>query len=326
MNRPSISTLSCVIPAYNEAAHIGAFIAHLHSFLTPLVPNVEIIIVNDGSTDDTEAAVKSCMTDYPIRYVALSRNFGKEAALSAGIDHATGDAVLLIDGDFQHPVELVPQMLELWQSGQDMIYGVIDDRSDESKLKQYGTNFFYKIVNLGQPKFTIPPNAGDFRLMDRAVVTALKQLPERNRFMKGLYAWVGFKTVAIPFVPAARATGQSSFNFSALLKLASTGITSFSLTPLRLSMVVGAFVSICALIYALDIVITTLFGSVNVPGWSTLAVGLMFFSGVQLILIGIVGEYVGQIYEEVKRRPLYLVAQDVTSAPINSATNTVVEK
>lgn len=306
--------LSCVIPAYNESAHLKSFVEQLFKTLSLLTQEIEIIIVNDGSNDDTEQVIKTLLPHYPIHYMALSRNFGKEAALSAGIDASTGDVTLLIDGDFQHPLTLIPEMVTLWQSGYDMVYGVITDRSNEPKLKQIGTNFLYKLLNHGHTKFDIPLNAGDFRLMDRVVVDALRQLPERNRFMKGLYAWVGFKTVALPFTPAHRASGQSSFNLTSLFRLAVTGITSFTTLPLKISGIVGLLISFLSMLYGIYIGIDTLMSGNKVPGWTTLAIGLMFFSGIQLMLIGILGEYIGQVYEEVKNRPVYIVSKSEQSS------------
>lgn len=312
--------ISCIVPAHNESSHIEAFIAALTQTLSAQSPNIEIIVVNDGSKDNTEQIVQGLLPHYPLRYISLSRNFGKEAALSAGIAFADGDVTLLIDADFQHPLELVPEMFDLWRAGYDMVYGVISDRSDESRLKRWGTNSLYRLLESNSNKFSIPRNAGDFRLMDRKVVSALQRLPERNRFMKGLYAWVGYKSVALPFRPAPRAGGESSFNAKRLFSLAVTGITSFSSLPLRISGVVGLFISAMAFIYAMYIGVDTLVFGNDVPGWATIVVGLMLFSGVQLTLIGVLGEYVGQIYEEVKNRPLYLIDKNQASPNLTNPT------
>ena len=250
-----------------------------------------------------------------MRYLALSRNFGKEAALSAGIDHARGNAVLLIDADFQHPLEMLPEMHALWQGGYEMIYGVIADRGAESGAKRLGTNLFYTLMNSGNG-VKVPPNAGDFRWMDRKVVDALRALPERNRFMKGLYAWVGFKTAALPFVPKDRAAGQSSFNLKRLGALALLGLTSFTTLPLRVWSVIGGAVALLALAYGLWITLDTLLFGADLAGWPTLAAGIMLFSGVQLMSIGILGEYIGRIYDEVKQRPTYLIARDEDASPL----------
>ncbi len=243
-----------------------------------------------------------------VRYLALSRNFGKEAALSAGLEHARGDVVVMLDADGQHPLGLLPQMLAGWRAGADSVCAVRDTRSDESFTKRLGTRWFYRIVNAGSP-LPIPENAGDFRLMDRRVVDALLALPERNRFLKGLYAWVGFRTQYIPYTPSPRAAGRSSFSFTRLLGLALTGLTAFSNLPLRLWSGLGAVVAVGAIGYGAWIVIDHLFNDNPVPGWPTVVVSLMFFSGVQLLSIGILGEYVGRIFTEVKRRPVYLLRE-----------------
>jgi glycosyltransferase involved in cell wall biosynthesis len=307
-----------VVPAYNESAHLSDFLRDLQQTLAGLSSSYEIIVVNDGSTDNTEQVIAPHLSEPGIRYLGLSRNFGKEAALTAGIEYARGDAVILIDSDYQHPLELLPEMVRLWLGGYDMIYGVIADRSDESLLKRWGTGLFYRLMESGSP-IRIPRNAGDFRLLDRSVVNALRQLPERNRFMKGLYAWVGFKSVALPFIPQARATGTSSFGLRNLGRLALAGVTAFTTLPLRIWSAVGATISIIAILYAFEIAAEALLIGNPVPGWSTLAAGLMFFSGIQLISIGILGEYLGRVYDEVKKRPLYLVAHDVDNGTISSA-------
>ncbi len=309
--------LSCVLPAYNEAVNLPRFVPALAQVVAQLTADFEIIIVNDGSRDDTHAVAQQLLrsgSDLPLRYIALSRNFGKEAALSAGIDHARGNAVLLIDTDFQHPLELLPQMHQLWLHGYDMVYGVIADRAAESGLKRLGTRWFYRLMNTGSA-VQMPPNAGDFRWLDRKVADALKALPERHRFMKGLYAWVGFKTVALPFVPLDRAAGASSFNLRRLGSLALLGLTSFTTLPLRVWSVIGGLVALVALGYGLWIIVATLLFGAELAGWPTLAAGIMLFSGVQLMSIGILGEYIGRIYDEVKQRPSYLVARDEDHSP-----------
>lgn len=313
--RPALQ-LSCVVPAYNEQDNLRDFIDALIPAVQALTSDFEIIIVNDGSRDATHDVAMQLVTQgLPVRYLALSRNFGKEAALSAGIDHARGNAVLLIDADFQHPLEMLPEMHALWQGGYEMIYGVIADRGAESGAKRLGTNLFYTLMNSGNG-VKVPPNAGDFRWMDRKVVDALRALPERNRFMKGLYAWVGFKTAALPFVPKDRAAGQSSFNLKRLGALALLGLTSFTTLPLRVWSVIGGAVALLALAYGLWITLDTLLFGADLAGWPTLAAGIMLFSGVQLMSIGILGEYIGRIYDEVKQRPTYLIARDEDASPL----------
>lgn len=315
--RPALQ-LSCVVPAYNEQENLAQFIHALVPAVQALTADFEIIIVNDGSRDGThDVAMQLVEQGLPVRYLALSRNYGKEAALSAGIDHARGNAVVLIDADFQHPLEMLPEMHSLWQSGYEMVYGVIADRAAESGAKRLGTDVFYKIMNSGG-SVKVPPNAGDFRWMDRKVVDALKALPERNRFMKGLYAWVGFKTAALPFVPKDRAAGESSFNLKRLGALALLGLTSFTTLPLRVWSVIGGAVALIALAYGAWITLDTLLFGADLAGWPTLAAGIMLFSGVQLMSIGILGEYIGRIYDEVKQRPAYLIARDEDASPLRS--------
>lgn len=308
-NRPSNFLLSLVVPAYNEGGHLVEFVTALKTASSNITSNYEIIIINDGSKDNTDAVAKELSTTGNIRYLNFSRNFGKEAALSAGLDYAKGDAVVLIDADFQHPLEKLREMADLWLNGYDMVYGVIANRANESPLKRLGTRFFYAIMSHGSD-VPIPQNAGDFRWLDRKVVDALKNLPERNRFMKGLYAWVGFKSIALPFVPADRAGGISSFSLKNLSKLALSGLTAFSTLPLRMWTIIGAFISLASILYGIYVALDTVINGNPVGGWPTLAVALMLFSGVQLLSIGILGEYIGRIFNEVKQRPLYIIAED----------------
>lgn len=315
--RPALR-LSCVVPAYNEAGHLAEFLKALHTSVSALTPDFEILVVNDGSRDATRAIALAHVELLGLRYLEFSRNFGKEAALSAGVDHARGNAVLLIDSDFQHPLEMLPRMVELWRAGYDMVYGVITDRGAESSAKRLGTDVFYRLMNLGS-NIRIPRNAGDFRLMDRKVVQALKAMPERNRFMKGLYAWVGFETVALPFVPAERFSGQSSFSLRRLGALALLGLTSFTTLPLRIWSITGGCISVLAIGYGLWITLETLLFGNPIGGWPTLAASVMLFSGVQLLSIGILGEYIGRIYDEVKQRPVYLLAHDEDRSPLRPA-------
>ena len=297
-----------MVPAYNEAANLPALLAALEPALGALSPRWEVIVVDDGSADDTAAAVRPWLQVPGVRYLALSRNFGKEAALSAGLEHTRGDVVVMLDADGQHPLALLPQMLDGWRNGADAVCAVRESRTDESIAKRLGTGLFYRIVNAGSP-VPIPADAGDFRLMDRRVVNALLALPERNRFLKGLYAWVGFRTEFIRYAPAPRASGHSSFSFGRLLALALTGVTAFSTLPLRLWSGLGALVAVGAIGYGGWIVLDHVLNGNPVPGWPTVVVGLMFFSGVQLLSIGILGEYIGRIFTEVKRRPIYLLRE-----------------
>ncbi|MEO7057461.1 MAG: glycosyltransferase family 2 protein [Caldimonas sp.] len=319
--RPEAPTISCVLPAFNEGRSLPALLAQLRDELNPRFARWEVVVVDDGSSDDTAAAIAPWLAagaggaGGSVRYVALSRNFGKEAALTAGLDRARGDLVLLMDADLQHPPALIGDMVAAWRDGADMVYTVRATRGDESLLKKLGTHLFYRIVNAGSP-VPIPANAGDFRLLDRKVVDALKSLPERNRFMKGLYAWVGFRSVAVAYEPHERHAGDSSFSMRSLSRLAVTGVTAFTNTPLRLWSAVGATIAVCSLLGGAWIVIEHFTTGDSVPGWATLAVSAMFFSGVQLLSIGILGEYVGRIFDEVKQRPVYLVGHDSGAEPV----------
>ena len=302
-------SISCILPAYNESESLPALLTQLSEELAQHSDDWEIVVVNDGSTDDTELAMLPWLRDRRMRYVSLSRNFGKEAALTAGLDRARGDLILLMDADLQHSPALIAEMIAAWRAGADMVYTVRATRGDESFLKKLGTRVFYRIVNAGS-HVPIPANAGDFRLLDRCVVEALKSLPERNRFMKGLYAWVGFRTVAVPYEPNERFAGESTFSMRGLSRLAITGVTAFTNAPLRLWSAVGATIAVCALLGGLWFIVEHYTMGTDVPGWATLAVSMMFFSGVQLLSIGILGEYVGRIFDEVKQRPVYLVRHD----------------
>lgn len=309
MARSTPFKLSVVVPCLNEGSHLKEFIIALSSSVELITSSYQIIIINDGSKDNTRDIALDLISSGNVRYLEFSRNFGKEAALMAGIDHATGDATLLIDADFQHPLDKLPEMAALWKSGYEMIYGVVANRKGESVSKRLGTRLLYKLLNTSD--IAIPENAGDFRWLDRKVVNALKNLPERNRFMKGLYAWVGFKSIAIPFEPKNRESGKSTFSMGRLIKLGMSGLTSFSAAPLQLWIGIGALISFLALVYGAYVIVDTVVYGNAVSGWPTLTVALMLFSGIQLLSIGILGEYIGRIFTEVKQRPLYVISEDL---------------
>jgi len=297
------------MPAYNEADSLRLYLPQVWAALKAMVDRFEIIVVNDGSRDETLQVLSQLTATLPgLLVVDLSRNFGKEAALTAGLEAASGDVVVLMDADGQHPIDLVPDMLAQWRGGMDVVYAVRRTRSDQSALHATLTGWFYKLINWGN-RVKIPPNAGDFRLLDRRVVQALLQLPERNRFMKGLYAWVGFPSIAIDYEPLPRLKGSSHFPLGGAFRLALTGTLAFSTMPLRLLTFAGLALSLMSMLYILVVVYEYLFLGIQVPGYATLVVSIMFFSGIQLLALGIMAEYVGRIYEEVKRRPMYLVRQ-----------------
>ncbi len=302
-------SLSVVVPAFNEAHYLATFINELISTLDHEINDLEVIVVNDGSSDHTQAVLTNlCSTDARIVGLNLSRNFGKESALSAGLDTAQGEVVVLMDADGQHPPHLVLTMLEHWRQGYDVVYAVRKTRSDQTHLRISLTRIFYKLINWGN-RVKIPLDAGDFRLMSRRVVDSITSMPERNRFMKGLYAWVGYPSIAINYTPLNRVYGVSKFGFNDSFALAVTGIVSFSVAPLRMLTFLGFLLSFAAMCYGCWVVFEYFFYGINVPGYATIVVGLMFFSGIQMLSVGILAEYVGRIYEEVKRRPKYLVAQ-----------------
>lgn len=306
--RPDRPSITCILPAFNEGENLGQLIPALSQYLQRFSDRIEILVIDDGSRDNTAAIAASLVDKYPVTLLQLSRNFGKEAALSAGIDHADGDVVLLMDADGQHPLDVVDQFFQHWQQGYDMVFGVRDNRADESAAKRHLTNLFYRVLSRSS-EIDIHPDAGDFRLLDRKVVLALRQLPERSRMMKGLYAWVGFPSKAVTFQVAPRMGGTSNFRLRHLSSLALTGFTSFSSAPLRVWMLIGAGVSVLSLLYAFMIVLRTLLFGSDVPGWPTIAAGIAFLGGIQLFSVGILGEYIARIFSEVKARPLYLIGR-----------------
>jgi polyisoprenyl-phosphate glycosyltransferase len=301
--------ISCVVPIYNEESLIAEFVGALEKTLQELAYPYEIVLVDDGSQDNTLEIINQLRKKHQIHYIRFSRNFGKEKALSAGLDLARGDAVILVDSDFQHPLELIAQFIAEWEKGYDMVYAVRQNRSDESWLKRVCAKTFYQLTSKIN-RINIPANAGDFRLLDRKIVNALQQLPERNRFMKGLYSWVGFKQIAVPFEVQPRKRGTSQFNFYSLLDLAITGITSFTAFPLRMIALGGVGVASLAILYTIWIILSTLLFGKLTPGWATIVTAISFFGGLQLFALGIVGEYIGRVFDEVKHRPHYIIDEE----------------
>jgi len=304
------ASLSCIVPCRNEAENLTRLLPLLSEVLGACCSAWEVILVDDGSTDGTALVLASWARIPGFRVLQLSRNFGKEAALTAGLQAAAGDAVVMMDADLQHPPELIATFLGHWRSGADVVYALREHRRDENLFKRLGTRCFYGLVNAAD-RFEVPAGAGDFRLMDRAVVDALLALPERNRFMKGLYAWVGFDAVAVPYTPAPRAHGHSHFDALRLIRLSLDGLTAFTTFPLRAVSVTGFVLALLAFGYGLYLTASYLMYGHDVGGWTTIVVSVMGFSGIQLISLGIVGEYVGRIFEEVKARPLYVVKREL---------------
>jgi glycosyltransferase involved in cell wall biosynthesis len=312
-----IPDLSFVIPAHNEAGNISKTVERVDAQARKLVRSFEIIIVDDGSADTTFEEAKALATDYPIHALRLSRNFGKEQAIMAGLERSAGAAVVILDADLQEPLCHLETMLRHRAEGFEMVYAVRRQRQDETLRKRVFTRLFYTLLNCGS-ETEIPADARDFRLMDRRVVDALCALPERNRFMKGLYGWVGFRSKAIFIDLEQREAGVSKFGFRGLAKLALTGLTSFTAWPLRMWTAVGMSIAVSAILYGLWIAIRTLIYGIDVPGWSTLTVAVTLLGGVQLISIGVLGEYLARVFTEVKGRPGFIVAEDYASKPEQS--------
>jgi glycosyltransferase involved in cell wall biosynthesis len=309
----STSMLSCIVPAYNEQANLSLLLPALQAVLKDLCSNWEVIVVDDGSKDQTALIMSAWCENPGFRFLQLSRNFGKEPAITAGLEAAQGQVIIILDADMQHPPSLIPSMLARWLDNVDMVYAVREHREDESWGKRHGSKLFYRLLSMSG-EVQVPHHAGDFRLMDRNVVDALLTLPERNRFMKGLYAWVGFESEALPYTPASREHGQTRFNALKLFSLALTGMMAFTTWPLRALSLIGCLVSICSFSYGLYIIVEDLFFGNPVSGWPTIVTILCFFSGLNMLALGIVGEYIAGIFKEVKGRPLYLLKKSLGSA------------
>ncbi len=299
-------SLSVVIPCFNEAANLTRLLPHLQTVVASLAPRWEIILVDDGSRDRTAELLDLWSAKPGFRAIQLSRNFGKEAALTAGLDAARYEVAVMMDADLQHSPDLIPAMLAQWRAGYDVVYAVRQHRRDEGLLKRLGSKLFYRLVNAGG-RFRVPPEAGDFRLMDRMVINALLCLPERNRFMKGLYSWVGFETTDIAYLPERRGSGRTAFSALRLLSLSIDGLTAFTTWPLRVASLSGLVLALAAFCYGTYLTIDYLLNGHPVPGWTTIVVGLSLLSGIQLLALGVMGEYVSRIFEEVKGRPLYVI-------------------
>lgn len=299
--------LSLIVPMYNEEDSCDLFFEAVIPIVEPLVSSLEIICVNDGSTDETFEKLRVWRSKDPrIKIVNLSRNFGKEAAMTAGLDLSTGSAVIPIDADLQDPPELIEEMVAHWREGAQVVLARRVDRSSDSFLKRFTSGWFYRIFSK-MAKPAIPQNVGDFRLMDRLVVEALKQLPERSRFMKGLFAWVGFNQVTLDYKRPKRAAGETSFNWTRLWNFALDGIVSFSTVPLKIWSYCGVVISFIAFCYLSFLIVQTLITGVDVPGYASTMSVMLMFNGIILVSLGAIGEYISRIFVEVKQRPLYLI-------------------
>lgn len=299
--------LSIVVPAYNEQEVLPEFYRRLTAVVDALNADVELVFVNDGSTDDTLAVLHSLkQQDARVAIVDLSRNFGKEIAMTAGLDHAHGDAVVVIDADLQDPPELIPQMIQHWREGFDVVYAQRTSRSGESALKKTTAHLFYRLMQR-LSRVQIPPDTGDFRLLSRRAVVALAGLREQHRFMKGLFAWIGFPQKALLYERDARHDGKSKWNYLSLWNFAIEGITSFSTLPLHVATYLGLLTALGAFGYGLFILVDTLLVGNPVPGYPSLLVVVLFLGGIQLMALGVIGEYLGRMFDETKQRPLYLL-------------------
>jgi glycosyltransferase involved in cell wall biosynthesis len=299
--------LSIVAPVHNEGSGLDEFFARLVAALEPLGMTYEIICVDDGSTDDSLERLLAFRARIPnLRVIILSRNFGKDIALSAGLDHAMGAAVIPIDSDLQDPPELIAPMVARWREGYDVVYATRANRDGEGFVKRLTARYFYRVFDR-ITDVPIPRDTGDFRLIDRRVVDVLVRLPERTRFMKGLFAWVGFRQTALMFDRPARSSGSSKWSYWRLWNFALDAITSFSSLPLKVWSYLGLVISLFAFLYALFLAGLKIISGIDVPGYASIMVAVLFFGGVQLITLGVIGEYLARMYNEVKGRPLYLV-------------------
>jgi dolichol-phosphate mannosyltransferase len=304
---PSEPVLSVVIPLKDEVKSVRPLVDQLRTVLDGVTDRWEVVLVDDGSSDGTyPLLVEVHESDARFRIVRLSRNFGHQIAISAGLDFARGEAVITMDGDLQHPPEVIPELVRQWRAGAQVVYGVMTSRQGESQIKATTARVFYWTLS----KLTdidVPRNAGDFRLVDRTALDAFLRLRERNRYLRGMFSWVGFEQQGVPYTSPPRAAGQTKYTFGRMVRLATDAIVGFSDRPLRLALNLGFIVSLGAILFGLSAVVSKLLGVLVVPGWTSVMVLVGVVGGVQLIVMGIIGEYVGRIADEVKQRPLYVV-------------------
>lgn len=301
-------TLSVVVPLHDEEELLPELGRRLATVLDGIGERWEVILVDDGSRDATYALALGLRERDPrFKVLRLSRNFGHQVALSAGLDHARGTAVVTMDGDLQHPPEVIVEFVAAWRAGHEIVYGVMAERQGESIFKHVTGRWFYRV--LGRlSDIDVPEAAGDFRLIDRRALTAFRAMPERKRYLRGMFSWMGFRQIGVPYSSPPRAAGRSKYTTRRMVRLAATAVISFSDRPLRLALDLGFLVSLLSMLLGLSALVTKLAGIYSVPGWASIMVFVGFVSGIQLIVVGVIGEYVAGIYDEVKRRPLYLVA------------------
>lgn len=309
-----MESLSIIVPVFNEESVLPDFYERTSAVLDDLVSmKGEILFVDDGSSDESVAVIRKLVEkDSRVSLVRLSRNFGKESALTAGLDHVDADAVIIIDADLQDPPELIPDMLDLWRQGYDTVYGQRTERHGESFVKKITASAFYRVM-AGVGRFSIPRDTGDFRLLSRRAVNALRSLPESNRFMKGLFSWIGYPQIALRYSRDPRHAGDTKFNYWKLWNFALDGITSFTTLPLKLASYIGVFLAFSSFLYGAYVVMKTLLWGDPVPGYPSLMTVILFIGGIQLMFLGVLGEYLGRMFDETKRRPLYLVQEHVRS-------------
>ena len=308
MENDTKKLVTILVPAYNEQEVLTLLYERLNSIMENLPDyNFEILLVNDGSKDDTLSLIKELRDkDKRICYLNLSRNYGKETAMIAGLDYAKGDCVIILDADLQDPPELIPEMLRYWEEGFDDVYAKRRSRKGESFLKKFTSKMYYKTLQ-SVTNIEIQKDTGDFRLLDRRCVEALKQIRESQRYTKGLFSWIGYHKKEILFDREPRAAGKTKWNYGKLINLSLDGLTSFTTAPLRWSAIMGILISLAGFIYMLVIIFKTIFYGVDVPGYSSTMVVILFLGGIQLIFLGVIGEYLGRAFYETKGRPLYFI-------------------
>ncbi|ENO8808744.1 TPA: glycosyltransferase family 2 protein [Photobacterium damselae] len=312
MNKPMIKEdyrLSLIVPVYNEEESIETFIGAINTRLASIRSHIDIVFINDGSSDNTRTVIENQIRqDDSITLINLAKNFGKEAAMTAGLNYVEGDAAVILDVDLQDPPELILEFVRLWQTGEyDTVYGVRVDRSHDTFMKRFTAGGFYRFFNLLSSGTRLPENVGDFRLIDRSVIEAIKQLPERNRFMKGLLAWSSFRSIGVDFQRPERCAGDTKFNYWKLWNFAVDGIFSFTAWPLRVWGFIGLGISFLSFIFLMYVLISALFFGIHTPGYASTISVVLFLGGIQLISLGVIGGYISRIYVEVKQRPIYLI-------------------
>ena len=311
MERP---VYSFVVPVYNEEETLEELYRRLSAVAQQLDGPAEVVFVDDASSDGSQRILQSFLARDPrVRTVRLARNFGHQVAISAGIDHARGDAVVIMDADLQDPPEVVPKLVERWREGYDVVYGVRERRQGDTWFKRVTASLFYRLLH-SFAETDVPVDAGDFRLIDRKVADAFRALPERHRYVRGLFAWLGFRQIGVPFARDPRFAGEPKYSYRASLRLAIDGIVSFSTAPLRFALVFGCVVALATFVVGIFALVTRIAGFYSLPGWASILVVVSFVGGVQLVLTSAVGLYVGRMYDEVKARPLYVVEDEPRTA------------